>query len=62
MFNPLSKLQKKEHARLAARGPTPAEVALFKRQAERKQRKQEEDAAYKALAADYRKPAEGVAS
>lgn len=55
-FQPLSKIQKKEMARLAARGPTPEEVANDRRRTAEAQRKREVEAAYKALAADNRKP------
>jgi len=55
-FHPLTKFQKKLFESLKARGPTPEEVARAKSEAARRQRKTEEDAAYKALAADDRKP------
>lgn len=55
-FHPLTKTTKKLFARMAARGPTPEEVATQKARAARDQRKREEDAAYKALAAEERKP------
>jgi hypothetical protein len=58
-FQPLTKFTKKLFARMAARGPTPEEVAREKREAERRARKAQEDAAYKALAAENRAPAEG---
>lgn len=55
MFIPLSKLQKKEHARILSRGPTPEEVAVAKVRAVEAARKREVEAAWKALAADDRR-------